>query len=125
MPACHVISDDLIFSSRITATARAHAIRSTVGKSGLVPIPTDVACVLVDLANPGLRITELIAALPTPRPYVVAYGSHVDTASLKAARSAGCDLVLPRSRFVELLESDLPTWLAHGSSVSARTSSET
>ena len=40
-----------------------------------------------------------------------AYGSHVDTAGLKAARVAGCDLVLPRSAFAEQLPSRLPAWL--------------
>jgi len=29
----------------------------------------------------------------------VAYGSHVDKARLDAARAAGCDEVLPRSKF--------------------------
>jgi hypothetical protein len=43
---------------------------------------------------------------------VVAYGSHVDTATLRAAREAGCDVVLPRSKFVEELPTALPTWLA-------------
>jgi hypothetical protein len=42
---------------------------------------------------------------------VVAYGSHVDTERLRAARSAGCDPVLPRSKFVEELPKALPQWL--------------
>lgn len=32
---------------------------------------------------------------------IVAFGSHVDTGALKAARAAGCDHVWARSRFVE------------------------
>ena len=36
-------------------------------------------------------------------PTIIGYGSHVDTATLKAARDAGCDVVLPRSKFVEEL----------------------
>jgi hypothetical protein len=43
-------------------------------------------------------------------PRVVAYGSHVDTATLKAARASGCDPVLPRSKFVEDLPRELPRW---------------
>jgi hypothetical protein len=42
----------------------------------------------------------------------VAYGSHVDTESLRAARAAGCDRVLPRSKFIEELPSALPDWFA-------------
>ena len=52
-----------------------------------------------------------LAALPH-RPRVVAYASHVDTASLKAACDAGCDVVLPRSKFVADLPTALPEWLA-------------
>ncbi len=75
------------------------------------------SCIIVDLSNPGLRIADLIQSLrkicsPTPR--VVAYGSHVDTATLRAAREAGCDLVLPRSQFVEELPRALPGWMTAG-----------
>jgi len=44
-------------------------------------------------------------------PRVVAYGSHVDAAGLKAARDAGCDVVLPRSAFVEQLPVKLREWM--------------
>jgi hypothetical protein len=44
-------------------------------------------------------------------PRVIAYGSHVEAATLHAAREAGCDLVLPRSRFVEELPVSLGAWL--------------
>jgi len=42
---------------------------------------------------------------------VVGYGSHVDADTLHAARVAGCDPVLPRSRFVEELPTALAGWL--------------
>ena len=63
------------------------------------------ACVIVDLSNPGLVLSELMAGLGalSPVPRAVAYGSHVDVETLKAAREAGCDPVLPRSKFVEEL----------------------
>jgi hypothetical protein len=51
---------------------------------------------------------QQLASMGGPR--VVAYGSHVDTATLRAAREAGCDPVLPRSKFVEELPSALPHW---------------
>ena len=68
---------------------------------------------LVDLHNPGLdlpRLLDDLKALGAP-PRVVAYGSHVEAATLHAARVAGCDPVLPRSRFVEDLPEALPGWL--------------
>ncbi len=72
-----------------------------------------VRCILVDLSNPGLDIAALVRALrPNVGPvhYLVAYGSHVDAATLKAARDAGCDLVLPRSKFVEELPNKMREW---------------
>ncbi|GIW94073.1 MAG: hypothetical protein KatS3mg110_2114 [Pirellulaceae bacterium] len=38
---------------------------------------------------------------------VWAFGPHVDTALLDAARSAGCDLVVPRSRLLSSLRKSL------------------
>ena len=46
-----------------------------------------------------------------PPPRVVAYGSHVDVETLRKAREAGCDPVLPRSKFVEELPKELPAWM--------------
>ena len=72
-------------------------------------------CVIVDLAFPGLDLPDLIRRLGevcASPPRVVAYGSHVDTQTLRAAREAGCDVVLPRSKFVEDLPRELPAWLA-------------
>jgi CheY-like chemotaxis protein len=112
----YLLSDDLIFVSRITGTARAlglevQAVRSPAQLHNLLGQQT-VRCLLVDLHCPGLSIADLVKALPLPRPFVVSYGSHVDTATLKAAREAGCDLVLPRSKFVEELPHALPSWMA-------------
>jgi DNA-binding NarL/FixJ family response regulator len=112
----YLLSDDLLFISRITGTARAlgidmQAVRSPAQLANLVG-QNAARCLLVDLHCPGLSIAELLQALPEPRPFVVGYGSHVDTATLRAAREAGCDLVLPRSKFVEDLPQALPQWFA-------------
>jgi CheY-like chemotaxis protein len=115
MQGC-LLSDDLLFTSRITGTARAlglevQAVRSPAQVQQLLSQHT-VRCLLIDLHCPGLTIADFLKTLPEPRPLVVGYGSHVDTATLKAAREAGCDLVLPRSKFVEDLPTALPTWCA-------------
>jgi DNA-binding NarL/FixJ family response regulator len=112
----YLLSDDLIFTSRVTGTARAlglevQAVRSLVSLHNLLQ-QNGASCVLVDLNFPELSIAALLNGLPVPRPFVVGYGSHVDTATLKAARDAGCDLVLPRSKFVEELPQALPSWVA-------------
>jgi DNA-binding NarL/FixJ family response regulator len=114
-----LLSDDLIFTSRITGTARGLGltVRAAHSADALVQLArqSPPRAVLIDLSNPGLVLSELLERLaevcPT-RPRVVAYGSHVDTATLKAAREAGCDPVLPRSKFVEELPRALPGWLA-------------
>jgi len=113
-----LLSDDLLFTSRITGTARdldlcmktarTSAMLATLARAH-VP-----SCVLLDLSNPGLVIADMVQALRAASPGVllVAYGSHVDTATLQAARAAGCDIVLPRSRFVEELPRQLAAWFA-------------
>jgi CheY-like chemotaxis protein len=111
-----LLSDDLIFTSRIAGTARALGLGLRVARSAeaLLELARQQppACVIVDLANPGLVIADLVAALrASGSPRVVAYGSHVDTETLRAARAAGCDTVLPRSKFVEDLTCQLPAWM--------------
>ncbi len=118
MAAGLLLSDDLIFTSRIVGTAREHGltIRAARSPAELEALACQEApsCVIVDLANPGLDLPDLLRRLGeacTPRPRVMAYGAHVEVAALKAAREAGCDPVLPRSKFVEELPRRLPAWL--------------
>src|SRR5437879_5140443 len=115
-PLGYLLSDDLIFTSRITGTARDLGLlikpaRSAAALLALLDRQTPIT-VLLDLQNPGLAIADVVAQLKAAGVgCVVAYGSHVDTATLKAAREAGCDVVLPRSKFVEDLPTALPGWL--------------
>jgi CheY-like chemotaxis protein len=110
-----LLSDDLLFISRITGTARSLGLEIQSARTAadlLAKAQTHApACVLIDLQNPGLDIAAVVRNLKTGgHPYLVGYGSHVDSATLKAARDAGCDLVLPRSKFVETLANELAGW---------------
>ncbi len=111
-----LLSDDLIFTSRVTGTGTGVGVAVRVAKSPgtLLNLARQQppGCVILDLSNPGLNIAEFVAALKTldPPPTVVAYGSHVDAATLNAARAAGCDHVMPRSQFVEELPKQLAAW---------------
>ena len=113
-----LLSDDLMFSSRITATARAAGLAMKTALN-VVRLEDHVkqqtpSLLILDLANPSLRVEEFLPRLRetcSPVPHIVAYGSHVDAATLQGAREAGCDLVLPRSKFVEALEGELPKWM--------------
>ncbi|MBM4069521.1 MAG: response regulator [Planctomycetes bacterium] len=117
-PYAIVLCDDLLFSSRITATARSLGADMTTARSSSVLTQRAQerapSLVIIDLANPGLNLPDLIAACKADSklPFLVAFGSHVDAAALQAARAAGCDLVLPRSKFVEQLPEKLAAWLA-------------
>jgi CheY-like chemotaxis protein len=114
----YLLSDDLMFTSRITGTARGLGLtikpaRSVEALEVLAKQETP-RCAILDLSNPGLAIAELIQELRetcTPMPRIIAYGSHVDAAGLKVARDAGCDVVLPRSAFVEQLPHKLAEWM--------------
>ena len=111
-----LLCDDLIFTSRIVGTATAVGLTLRSAKTvaqlrGFLQQGTP-RCVILDLQTPGLDIDTLLQEIVahTPRPFVVGYGSHVDTATLKQAREAGCDIVWPRSKFVDELASALPSW---------------
>jgi DNA-binding NarL/FixJ family response regulator len=113
-----IVCDDLIFISRVTATARAHgdtmlAARS-VDQAIKLAEQTPPSCVIIDLHTAGAGVAGLLAGLreacPT-MPHTIAYGSHVNKELLDAAREAGCDRVLPRGQFVKVLETELPGWM--------------
>ena len=56
----------------------------------------DAEVAIVDLTRFGDRIGEIRAASDA---LIVAFGPHVDDEAAAAARTAGADRVLPRSRF--------------------------
>jgi hypothetical protein len=57
----------------------------------------DADVVIVDLARSGGEVAALRATAPSAK--LVCFGPHVDEVSAAAARAAGADVVLPRSRF--------------------------
>ncbi len=105
-----VICSDLLFASRITGTAQQLNLNASVvaDPSDLSESPetADCRCVIVDLTHPTADIETLRAAFAEARqPTFIAFGPHVETERLAAARQAGCDIVLPRSRFAAELVS--------------------
>lgn len=113
-----MLSDDLIFFSRVAGTARANGlvVKQTRTADELLRRvgETNPGGVLLDLHNETLDLPAVLASLKTIGVRSIAYGSHVDAARLRSAREAGCDLVMPRSQFVDKLETDLATWLKRG-----------
>ena len=114
--AALLISQDLFFSSKVTSTANELGFHVVV-EGNVVQAVLKVAalkcpCLIVDLATPGLKVADLISALPEAnRPRVIAFGAHVLTARLQEAREAGCDDVMPRSKFSVTLPEILTRYL--------------
>jgi hypothetical protein len=66
--------------------------------SGVVfSLRDDAEVVIVDLARGADQVAQVRASHPGAR--IVAYGPHVDDEAMDAAKAAGADVVLPRSRF--------------------------
>src|SRR5215207_7846022 len=104
-----LVCTDLMFTSKVTGVGKELGRRVRVfpsAKAAAAAGLSDLRVALLDLSNPKDTPREDIrawkAALP-PEAVLVAYGSHVDVAALQAAREAGCDVVLPRSAFVQRL----------------------
>lgn len=61
----------------------------------LIDAAADADVAVVDLSRPGvLEVLDRLSGVRT-----VGFASHVDTELVAAATAAGCDEVLPRSRF--------------------------
>ena len=107
-----LLSRDLIFTSKVTGTASAlgHKV-VVVGSiaSAQANLAKGVpAVVFVDLSAGDLVSPTSIASyreITPPGTPFVAFGSHVDTQALAEAAAAGCDPVMPRSRFTNELPS--------------------
>jgi CheY-like chemotaxis protein len=112
----YLLCSDLMWLSRITGTARdlglkVMAARSLEQLAKLVQQQLPV-CVFLDLdMAPADQVISQVRALGGTTTRFVAFGSHVAVDVLAAARAAGCDLVLPRSKMAELLPTQLPVWL--------------
>jgi CheY-like chemotaxis protein len=100
---------DLIFSTKITSTAKSLDVPVKVVRSvdALAErlAAGDTALVLIDLHADGVDPIEAIAVTRrfADPPHTIAYGSHVQTDLAAAARHAGADEVLPRSAFTARL----------------------
>jgi DNA-binding NarL/FixJ family response regulator len=112
-----MLADDYLFISRVQGFAKAAgaSVKAVRHPETLIDLARTLSPggVLLDLHIDGLDIGPMVEGLHRldPRPFVVGYGSHVDVATLKKARDAGCDLVLPRSKFVEDLPTKIGEWL--------------
>jgi hypothetical protein len=83
---CALVSD-LMDRSKISA--------AIPGVGFMLDATADV--VIVDISRSAQMVAEIRAETPGVR--IVCYGPHVDDEAADAARAAGADVVMPRSRF--------------------------
>lgn len=112
MPIALIVVADLMFQSRIEIAAR---------DAGLAPRIADTAAALdaalageapavavVDVHIGGIDAADAVRRAKAVGAHVLAFGRHTEPATLRAAREAGADTVVPRSTLAE----DLPALLA-------------
>jgi hypothetical protein len=97
---------DLIIASRVTATARALGVELKVIRDETKLAEQFGKRLIVDLNQAG-ALEAAIAWKAQRGGHVTGFVSHVDAETIRRARDAGIDQVLPRSRFVAELESIL------------------
>jgi hypothetical protein len=110
-PAGLLLSRDLIFTTKVLGTAQSLGYHIQVaGDIQSAHLAIERLCpqvVFVDLTAGELVAHESLSdylKLAGPDVWFVAFGPHVDEAALATAKLAGCQVVLPRSKFA----SDLP-----------------
>ena len=108
---------DVFFQARISAVARAAGRRVRfVASPEQLPLEVDGEAVVVDL-DAALDVPAIIGRLKgAGAREVIAFGPHLDTGRRRAARAAGADRVLAKSKFV----TELPGILAGHTTRSAR-----
>lgn len=111
-----ILTHDVFFASKVTGTAQAlgYFVKSTSSLQRMKEWTAsgELTLVILDLDCPGISPDDVIAALPEPTTVTTAaFGPHIQEAKLDAARAAGFNIVLPRSRFssglTELLQAAL------------------
>lgn len=105
-----VLVDDMFFAAKINNAASACGravgrIKSPQQLEGLVAAPPSL--IIVDLNSDRLDPIEAIRFLKANVELstipIVGFVSHVQTELIRSAQTAGCDYVMPRSAFTQLL----------------------
>lgn len=94
---------DLLFGSQVQGSLRAagHTVDLIGDESGVPSGLTGADVLVMDLTDDPARRAGLLASLPVDalaQVRTLAFYSHVDVDARRVAESAGCDLVVPRSR---------------------------
>jgi CheY-like chemotaxis protein len=115
-----VLVDDMFFAAKINSAAEAcgRQIERVKSREQLEALRADPpSLVIIDMNSDRLDPIETIRYLKTHADLnavpIVSFVSHVQTALIRNAQTAGCDYVLPRSAFtkmiIEIVAGNLPT----------------
>lgn len=105
-----IIVDDMFFAAKINSAAaecgrHIERIKTREQLEGLAATPPSL--VIIDLNSDRLDPLETIAFLKSRAELnavpIVSFVSHVQTDLIRAAQAAGCDYVLPRSAFTQMI----------------------
>lgn len=91
MARVQILTDDLLFGSRVAADLGAAGHATVLGTQP----DASADAIVADLTH---EADARIAALAPPRPPVLAFYSHVEAEVRERAQAAGVELVVPRSR---------------------------
>jgi hypothetical protein len=94
---------DLFFSTQLRSAAQTAGASVDLELSADRILPRaatgDYTHLVLDVELPRLELSAIVKSLSVEhRPRVIAFGPHMQTARLEAARAAGCDLVLSRGQ---------------------------
>lgn len=106
---------DLLFQSRIAAAAAALGHDATVADSpaaASAAIVARPALAIIDLHERGLDALATVRSAKAGGVRVLAFGRHTEPHTLRAARDAGADLVVPRSQLADELPRLIASLLA-------------
>ena len=102
------LSGDLMFASRVRGAAEAHDWDFQFSAS-LPEDCEDVGCVILDLATRSGLTDSIVSDCQNrcPEAKLIAFGPHVHTERLDAARRAGISTVMTRGQFDQQISKGL------------------
>ena len=118
-----VVVPDLLFQSRIESALRARGIEfeAPADQGSAETAAGRASLMLIDLQADGFAVAALIRAARDAGAAVLAFGRHTDAATLRQAREAGADIVVPRSQLAEELSELVDRLLASAAERGAQT----
>jgi hypothetical protein len=99
-----ILVRDLMFSSKISATAKAVGAEIEMFRDPTALADRNGSRLIVDLNQPGVLEAATAWRNSQEGRQVIGFVSHVDGETIARARTAGIDRIMPRSQFVASLE---------------------